>query len=54
MNILQMVSQFIAGLHVTEHELLFFAVGIIVGMMLTRGGGIHRRAYSAYRRYRPW
>ncbi len=52
--ILDLLQHYLAGFHVDEHTLLIFAIGVIVGMMLTRGGGVHRRAYSAYRRLRPW
>lgn len=52
MNILQMITQFIGSLHITEHDILFLLIGVIVGMMIMRGGNVGRRAYGMYRRYR--
>jgi len=53
---LRMIQEFFQGVHFDEHSLLLICIGIIIGIMIGSGlgRGIHRRAYAAYRRFRPW
>ena len=50
-TVVDAIQNFLAGMHIDEHLVLFVCFGVIIGMLLMRTG-VHRRAYGYYQRYR--